>query len=123
MKHRSSTPAAALAFALAAGWFAAPAAAQSRAASPKKWTAPRLPDGHPDLQGIWTTATLTPLERPPELAAKPVLTQAEAAAYEKQLLHQGNRDRREGSADADLGRAYNESWFERGTNIVGSRRT
>ncbi|HXP86440.1 MAG TPA: hypothetical protein VN841_17055 [Bryobacteraceae bacterium] len=29
-----------------------------------KWTAPRTADGHPDLQGIWTNATLTPLERP-----------------------------------------------------------
>jgi len=55
---------------LAAGWFAAPAAAQSRAESPKKWTTPRTPDGRPDLQGIWTNATITPFERPRELAAK-----------------------------------------------------
>ena len=87
------------------------------------WTPPRTPDGHPDLQGIWTTATLTPLERPPEFAGTPVLTQAEAAAYERQLLQAGNRDRRDGSAEADVGRAYNEFWFDRGTKIVGSRRT
>jgi hypothetical protein len=88
-----------------------------------KWTPPRMPDGHPDLQGIWTTATLTPLERPPEFANKPVLTQAEAAAYEQQLKHQDNRDRRDGSADADLDRAYNDSWFDRGNSVVGTRRT
>jgi hypothetical protein len=67
------------------------------------WTPPRTPEGHPDLQGVWTSATLTPLERPPELARTPVLTQAEAAAYEKQLLQQGNRDRRDGSSETDVG--------------------
>jgi hypothetical protein len=88
-----------------------------------KWSPPHTPDGQPDLQGIWTSATLTPLERPPELAGKPVLTQAEAAAYEKQLLQQGNRDLRDGSAETDVARAYNEFWFDRGTKVIGSRRT
>ena len=27
-------------------------------------TPPRTPDGQPDLQGVWTNATITPLERP-----------------------------------------------------------
>src|SRR5438128_565022 len=31
---------------------------------PTKWTVPRLPDGHPDLQGYWTNNTATPLQRP-----------------------------------------------------------
>ena len=44
---------------------------------------PRTADGHPDLQGIWTNATLTPLERPKSLAGKATLTDAEAAALEK----------------------------------------
>ncbi len=44
---------------------------------------PRAPDGHPDLQGVWTNATITPLERPAALAAKPTLTDAEAKAIEK----------------------------------------
>ena len=48
------------------------------------WTLPRTADGQPDLQGYWTNATLTPLERPAELAGKEFLTDAEAAAYEKQ---------------------------------------
>jgi len=84
------------------------------------WTPGRTPDGKPDLQGIWTNATLTPLERPPELAGKQVLTQAEAAAYEKQVLQLANRDRRDGPDDVG---AYNELWFDRGTKIVGGRRT
>ena len=42
-----------------------PAAVQKDlAAKTKAGTIPRTPDGHPDLQGIWTNATLTPVERP-----------------------------------------------------------
>ena len=37
----------------------------------------RLPDGRPDLQGIWTNATVTPLERPRELAGKEFFTARE----------------------------------------------
>ncbi|HEV3197896.1 MAG TPA: hypothetical protein VGZ73_08310 [Bryobacteraceae bacterium] len=95
-----------------------PAAGQKKA-----WTAPHTPDGQPDLQGYWSSATLTPLERPAELAGKPFLTEQEAAAYEKQLLQTGNRDRREANAETDVGRAYNEFWFERGNKVVGTRRT
>jgi hypothetical protein len=43
---------------------------------------PRTPDGHPDLQGIWTNATITPLERPDALAGKATLTDAEAKVLE-----------------------------------------
>ena len=31
------------------------------------WTLPRTPDGQPDLQGYWTNATYTPMERPPDI--------------------------------------------------------
>ena len=49
-----------------------------------RWTATRAADGQPDLQGYWTNATVTPLERPAELAGKEFLTEQEAIAYEKQ---------------------------------------
>ena len=49
-----------------------------------RWTATRTPDGQPDLQGYWTNATVTPLERPAEFAGKDFLTEKEAIAYEKQ---------------------------------------
>ena len=55
----------------------APAAAQSGAGA-GGWVAPRTPGGVPDLQGNWTNATLTPLERPSDQG--PVLTAQEAAA-------------------------------------------
>src|SRR5262245_49658281 len=49
--------------------------------APKNWKMPRTADGQPDLQGIWTNATITPLERPKELTNL-VLTDAEAKAIE-----------------------------------------
>jgi hypothetical protein len=59
------------------------AAVSPRAQSPTPaagtWTAPRTPDGHPDLQGIWTTHTFTPLVRPARYAGQEFLTDKEAA--------------------------------------------
>lgn len=93
------------------------------AAKVKSWKAPRTADGQPDLQGIWTNSTLTPLERPREFANKAFFSEEEAAAYQKRLLVENDRDRRDGGAEADIGRAYNEAWFDRGTAVVASRRT
>src|SRR5215831_21083024 len=89
----------------------------------KPWKTPRTADGQPDLQGTWTTSTLTSLERPAEFAQKPVLTEQEAKEYEARLLRDNNRDRRDGTAEVDVGRAYNEFWYDRGSHIVQSRRT
>lgn len=44
-------------------------------------TAPRLPWGVPDLQGIWLRQSSTPLEREATVDDRAVLTPAEAAAY------------------------------------------
>ncbi|HEV2690283.1 MAG TPA: hypothetical protein VGV35_17115 [Bryobacteraceae bacterium] len=51
----------------------------------KNGSIPRTPDGKPDLQGVWTNATLTPLERPASFAGKATLSDAEATAYEKSV--------------------------------------
>src|SRR5262249_47991275 len=57
----------------------------------------RTPDGQPDLQGIWSFATITPLERPPELAGKEFFgSEKEAADYEAEIRKRNNMDRRDG---------------------------
>jgi hypothetical protein len=91
--------------------------------SAKKWTVGRTPDGQPDLEGVWDAASMTPLERPVELGNKAFYTPEELAAYEKQRNHDLDRDRRDGSADADLARAYNDGWFDRGAHLGSNGRT
>jgi hypothetical protein len=59
------------------------------AQSAAKWTAPRTPDGHPDLQGTFTTQTYTPLERPQRYAGKEFLTEEEANELTKLLTQAG----------------------------------
>jgi len=80
MGHRFLVIAAAL-----AGIIAAPTAGQTQRSPAKAKTGavPRAADGHPDLQGVWTNATITPLERPKSLAEKATLTDTEAAEFEK----------------------------------------
>src|ERR1700730_9366975 len=89
----------------------------------KQWTLPHTPDGQPDLQGIWTNATITPLERPPDLVGKQTFTAQEAAEYEKRVFQQFDRDRRDGTPEADLARAYGSLWWDAGTKIVPTTRT
>ena len=60
--------------------------AGSSLASAQTWTAPRMPDGHPDLQGIYTNSSITPLERPKELGAREFYTEQEAAEVRKRAL-------------------------------------
>ena len=81
------------------------------------------PPSAPDLQGIWNFATITPLERPAELAGKEFFTEQEAAQHEKDVLERTNMDRRDGGARADLERAYNDFWWDRGTKVVKTLRT
>jgi hypothetical protein len=128
MSHRFFAAMGALAVVIAVALPAAvPVAGQVAAnttGAAKAWTVPRTPDGQPDLQGIWSNATLTPLERPRELAGKPFFTQEEAAEYEKRALQQNNADRRDNrDTEADVALAYNDSWYERGTKVVPTRRT
>jgi hypothetical protein len=87
------------------------------------WTAPRTSWGHPDLQGIWSTATITPFERPAELGDKAFWTEEEAAKFERETVARTNRDRRDGGAVADVARAYNDFWWDTGTRVVPTRRT
>jgi hypothetical protein len=47
-----------------------------------------------------------------------VFTEQEAAAYEKRILKENNRDRRGANAEADVAGAYNDFWLDRGTKVV-----
>jgi hypothetical protein len=73
----------------------------------KNWTVPRTPDGKPDLQGVWTNATITPMERPANLAGKPTLTDTEAAAYEK--ANHDEFQNADGKSDGPLLAAFGSS--------------
>jgi hypothetical protein len=97
----------------------------------------RTPDGQPDLQGVWTNATLTPLERGVVMAitgerialpakTSATVTDAEAAEFEKRIKEGNSFDRRDGNADADVSRAYNNLFVDRGTELArvdGVKRT
>ena len=65
--------------------------AQQSTSSADKWTASRTSDGHPDLQGIWTTHTFTPLVRPERYAGQEFLTDKDAAELST-LLTDGDVD-------------------------------
>jgi len=56
---------------------------------------PKKPAAHPDLQGYWTNATFTPLERPAELANKEFFTKAEAAEFDRKRLERENAQSKE----------------------------
>ena len=115
---------------LIAGMAIAVAAASAQTAAP--WTAPRTPWGHPDLQGIWNAATLTPLERPETVAGKLSLTKEEADAIEHterarvaQRAQPSDPNRAAPVAGGAVG-GYNNFWIDRGTSafvVDGQHRT
>jgi hypothetical protein len=84
----------------------------------------RTPWGDPDLQGVWNDATSTPLQRPGGVASKNVLTDEEAEEFQAGLANDLSRDRRDGGADLDVNRAYNEHWMDsRRLKITSDHRT
>jgi len=105
-----------------------PAAAQGKASTPS-----RTPDGKPNLAGIYSFSTITPLQRPDTLAGKSTLSEEEAAAFEASENTRLNRDlfdpvkgqpsagyapRAEGGV-----LSYNEFWYERGSKLTNDKRT
>ncbi len=109
-----------------------PAQTPAPKSNPKNWSVPRTPDGKPDLQGVWTNATITPMERPANLAGKPTLTDAEATAYER--ANNEELQKQDGQSDGPLIAAagssgtggYNVLFIDRGTQLArvdGVKRT
>ena len=106
------------------------AAAQSTNTS----TPPRTAWGQPDLQGIWDFRSITPLQRPEELADQEFLTEEEAANLEQETIDRNerllNRPARRTKVTESVDRGedgapgfYNNLWLDRGTTVVGTKRT
>ncbi len=113
------------------------AAAQAEIAKPRTepgYKAPRLAIGQPDLQGLWTNASITSLTRPSEFN-KLVLSDEEAHhATETNPLTVRQRTDDAGNSnltksdgkDLNSGRGYNAFWISPGDgygNVKGSWRT
>jgi hypothetical protein len=110
------------ALAMVAALAATPA---SQSGSPSKpWTAPRTPDGQPDIQGVWTNATITPFERPANLADKAFLSPQEAADLERRTLERrAQAENAPRPAKATDPGAYNDFWMDSGTKVLPGGQT
>src|SRR5215468_1162172 len=114
-----------------------PAAAATQA---KPTMNPRTVDGHPDLQGVYGLATLTPLERPAMFGNNLTLTPQQAQRLEQQVADRkdqaarpsdGNRAAPPIGGDGSTGAAgnvggYNNFWIDNGSEYVtvnGEKRT
>ncbi len=91
-----------------------------------KTETPRTTWGQPDLQGVWDFRSITPMQRPDDLADREFLTEEEAASLEQEAVDRDirlwNRPARRTEAGENVG-AYNNFWIDRGHRTVGTRRT
>ncbi len=93
----------------------------------------RTPDGQPDISGIFTFRTLTPLQRPAALEGQDTLSVEEAASFEASERTRLNRDLFDPESGAPSAGyqprsdggvlSYNEFWYERGVELTSDNRT
>ncbi len=88
--------------------------------------APQTSWDAPDLQGVWDFRSITPLERPEDLADQEFLSEEEAANLEQAAVNRieelANKEAERTDAGGNIG-AYNDFWMDRGTNTDDTRRT
>ena len=77
--------------------------------------------GDPDLNGVWDFRTLTPFERPEDLADQEFFTEEEAAAYEANRL--AEFEVRDDQEPADIVGNYNQFWFDPGDQVSATNQT
>jgi hypothetical protein len=101
--------------------------ANAQAAAPRNWQPARTADGRPDLQGIWTSATLTTLERPDRFGDRLVLTEQEAYAIENtetQYVQNAakptdlSKEQSKCGVNLEFGCGYNNFWIDRGSKVI-----
>ena len=115
MRRQSLAPATMLAVVLGLVWLMpAPIAGQAASELRTAW-------GDPDLQGTFTNKTITPFERPGAFTGKEFLTVEEAAELEQ--IRAAENAARDDEVPGDIVGNYNQHWFDRGTTVVGTRRT
>jgi hypothetical protein len=85
------------------------------------YTPPRTSWGEPDLQGTFSNRTITPLQRSQQFAGREFFTPEEALALESQAQEQSGDEGRERGTDGDVSRAYNDFWWDRGTELTSLR--
>ena len=93
-----------------AGSIAAPLIGQTSNQPAKTW---RTAWGDPDLEGSWSNATTTPLQRPAKYGNREFLTREERALQDKETSIGTDRRTEAGTPD-DVNGAYNQFWWERG---------
>ena len=81
------------------------------------------PEAQPSLEGIWNSATATPLERPAALKDKAFFTPEEAAAWERQFADRNAEPSPEAAARSTGTGTYNTFFREFGDRTVRTRRT
>ena len=96
-------------------------------------TSIQTPDGQPDISGIFTFRTLTPLQRPAALEGQDTLSAEEAASFEASERSRLNRDLFDPETGAPTAGyqprsdggvlSYNEFWYERGVALTSDNRT
>ncbi len=125
MRNRFITMTNAAGIALALSLTAVPMSAQATKAAAKS-AVPRTPDGHPDLQGTYDLATMTPFERlpndPPVLSKEQAeaLQKAEAARRAKDATHlDPNRPPLPVGGDTSQGKTFFEILEKAGGGAVG----